>query len=573
MLDELNPQQREVALLRRHCLAIACPGAGKTKMSATKAAWRLQDPAAMVGAVTFSKDAAVELRERILALAPPDAKRRLIAGTFHSLAYKQLQQPGRGRPDIASDGDRLGMLGRVLAELGFDWKVEEAVPIVERIKTNFGRADEGSAEAALYTAYQEALERNGKIDFQDMLRLAVERMQSGEIKPYRFTDLLVDEFQDTDPLQFRWVELHARAGTHVTVVGDDDQSIYGFRAALGFRGMETFASTFEAQRVVLGSNYRCRAEILAAADRVIQNNIDRMPKVLHAARGAGGAVAARRFVDEYEDAVAAVEALQPKLAAGASCAILARTNRILDPIESVCRSQCVPYYRASGGSVLNKPQAALMCNLLQVVEGHKQNGIDAVLGYMGMSSYDLGALHKRMGTAFVQLQKQELVGLGLREDTATAYRAFMKRLGEWQALCQRSFHSLALEGVYEWMMTYAKGDVAIRAIQCIYDVVSRLNGSFTERIEFLKRDNNKPGDGVLVLTTMHSSKGLEYDHVWISRSEEGVVPDDKSPESEERRLFYVAMTRARDSLTISSIKKNAVSRFVIESGIEQKSTA
>ncbi|WP_176025846.1 3'-5' exonuclease, partial [Burkholderia vietnamiensis] len=171
------------------------------------------------------------------------------------------------------------------------------------------------------------------------------------------------------------------------------------------------------------------------------------------------------------------------------------------------------------------------------------------------------------------LQKQELVGLGLREDTATAYRAFMKRLGEWQALCQRSFHSLALEGVYEWMMTYAKGDVAIRAIQCIYDVVSRLNGSFTERIEFLKRDNNKPGDGVLVLTTMHSSKGLEYDHVWISRSEEGVVPDDKSPESEERRLFYVAMTRARDSLTISSIKKNPVSRFVIESRIEQTSAA
>lgn len=100
-----------------------------------------------------------------------------------------------------------------------------------------------------------------------------------------------------------------------------------------------------------------------------------------------------------------------------------------------------------------------------------------------------------------------------------------------------------------------------------------LNGSFTERIEFLKRDNNRPGEGVLVLTTMHSSKGLEYDHVWISRSEEGVVPDEKSPESEERRLFYVAMTRARDSLTISSIKKNPVSRFVIESGVEEKSAA
>lgn len=144
----------------------------------------------------------------------------------------------------------------------------------------------------------------------------------------------------------------------------------------------------------------------------------------------------------------------------------------------------------------------------------------------------------------------------------------MKRLAEWQSLCVREFHSLALEGVFEWMMGYAKGDPAIRALQCTYDVIGRLNGPFTSRIEFLQRDNNKPGDGVLVLTTMHGSKGLEWDHVWISRAEEGVVPDDKSPESEERRLFYVAMTRARETLVITSIQKNAVSRFVIESGVE-----
>jgi superfamily I DNA/RNA helicase len=141
----------------------------------------------------------------------------------------------------------------------------------------------------------------------------------------------------------------------------------------------------------------------------------------------------------------------------------------------------------------------------------------------------------------------------------------MKRLSEWQALTSRQAYSLALEGVLEWMLGYAKGDTAIRAIQATYDVVSRLNGPFNERIEFLKRDNNKPVEGALILTTMHSSKGLEWDHVWITRAEEGVVPDEKSPESEERRLFYVAMTRARDSLVISTIRKNPVSRFVIES--------
>src|ERR1700733_9779644 len=261
MLDGLNPQQREVAEARRHCLAVAGPGAGKTKTIATKVALLLSDPKSLVGAVTFSKDAAVEMRHRILKLSSPDAKRRLVDGTFHSLAFKQLRKPGGAKCDIASDGDRMGLLARVLAEHGFNWKAEEAVPVIEKIKTNFGRVTAGPQEAVLYNAYQQALERNGKIDFQDMLRLSVAGMESGEIKPYAFTDLIVDEFQDTDPLQYRWVELHAMAGAHVTVVGDDDQSIYGFRAALGFRGMESFASSFEARRVVLGSNYRCRDEI------------------------------------------------------------------------------------------------------------------------------------------------------------------------------------------------------------------------------------------------------------------------------------------------------------------------
>ncbi|MFL9995307.1 ATP-dependent helicase [Paraburkholderia sediminicola] len=565
MLDDLNPQQREVAQMRRHCVAIACPGAGKTKTIAAKATLLLADPATTVGAVTFSKDAAVELRDRILQLATPSAKPRLIAGTFHSLAFRQLA--GSGRRDIASEGDRSGLLGRVMAEMGVNWKVEDAVPVIERIKTNFGRVDQGTTEAQLYNAYQEALARNGKIDFQDLLRLAVAGMEKGEIQPYPFTDLLVDEFQDTDPLQYRWVELHANAGARVTVVGDDDQSIYGFRAALGFRGMESFASTFDAQRVVLGSNYRCRSEILDAADRLIRHNEDRIPKLLRAERGTGGTVDTQRFDDEYIDAVAALEALQPKLAAGRSCAILARTNRILDPIESVCRSHGVPYFRASGRSIINRPQGALMCNLLEIVQGTRLNGLDAVLGHSGMSSGHLALLHGDMGSALVQRQKKDLVALGLPEDTATAYRAFMKRLSEWQSLCERKFYSLALEGVQEWMLTYAKADQAIRSIQATYDVISRLSGTFSERIEFLKRDNNKRVEGALVLTTMHNSKGLEWDHVWITRAEENVVPNDKSPESEERRLFYVAMTRARDGLTIATIKKNPVSRFVLESAV------
>ncbi|CAE6966436.1 ATP-dependent helicase [Paraburkholderia domus] len=568
MLDELNPQQREVAQLRQNCVAIACPGAGKTKTIATKAALLLQENTAMVGAVTFSKDAAIELRERILAVAGKAVKKRLIAGTFHSLAYKQLQRPGSRPLDIASDGDRLGLLIRVMQDLGFDGKAEDVIPTIEKIKTNFGQCDSQSAHGQLYLAYQEALARNGKIDFQDMLRLAVEGMQNGTILPYPFTYLLVDEFQDTDPLQYRWIELHAKAGSIVTVVGDDDQSIYAFREALGYRGMESFIKEFDAKPVVLGSNYRCRSEILAAADRVIRNNVDRIAKVLRAEKGPGGSVLTSRHADEYIEATAAVEALAPLLAKGESCAILARTNRILDPLEAVCRSHGVKYYRASGASVLSRPEGALMCNLLEIVERIKETGLDAVLAHLGLRAEQLRSLHASMGAELTQKPRAELVELGLPEDVATNYREFMKRLAEWRGLCDRKFYSLVLEGVNEWMLKYAKKESAIRTIQATYDVLTRLKGSLAERLLFLRQQNNEPTPGALILTTMHSSKGLEWEHVWIARSEESVVPDAKSTETEERRLFYVAMTRARESLMISGTSKNFASRFVTEAQVD-----
>ncbi|WP_438396983.1 ATP-dependent helicase [Caballeronia sp. DA-9] len=568
MLDELNPQQREVAQLRQNCVAIACPGAGKTKTIATKAALLLQEEAVMVGAVTFSKDAALELRERILATAGKAVKKRLVAGTFHSLAYKQLQRPGSRPLDIASDGDRLGLLIRVMQEFGREGKAEDVIPAIEKIKTNFGKCDPQSEDGQLYVAYQDALARNGKIDFQDMLRLAVEGMENGTILPYPFTFLLVDEFQDTDPLQYRWIELHAKAGSIVTVVGDDDQSIYAFREALGYRGMEAFIKQFDAKPVVLGSNYRCRSEILAAADRVIRNNVDRIAKVLRAEKGMGGSVAASRHADEYDEAVAAVETLAPLLAAKQSCAILARTNRILDPLEAVCRSHGVKYYRASGSSVLSRPEGALMCNLLEIVERVKETGLDSVLAHLGLRAEQLRALHANMGAELQQRGRADLVELGLPEDVATNYREFMKRLAEWRGLCDRKFYSLTLSGVSEWMLKYAKKEQAIRAIQATYDVLSRLSGTFAERLLFMRQENNHPTPGALILTTMHSAKGLEWDHVWIARAEETIAPDAKSTEPEERRLFYVAMTRARESLMISGTAKNFASRFVTEAQIE-----
>lgn len=571
MLDGLNPQQREVVETRTSCQAVACPGAGKTKTIATKAAVLLQDVGNRVGAVTFSKDAAEELRDRIRDLAGGDIKKRFIAGTFHSLAFKQLgTAAGAKKLDIAKDGDRWAMVERAVFELGIDLRVEEAIQAIEKIKNDFGRTIPGKPETVLYEAYQASLKRNGKIDFQDMIRLAVEGMEDGTIQPYKFTHLLVDEFQDTDQAQYRWVMCHAKAGAIITVVGDDDQSIYGFREALGYRGMDNFIDELRAKRIVLGSNYRCRSEILAAADRVIRNNDARIEKLLVAQKGAGGTVNVLRCEDEYEESTAAVEFLKPRLERGDSCAVLARTNRHLDAMEAICRSYEVKYYRASGKSILDRPESSLFCGLLENIQGVKVQGLDAVLGFAGFRTDDLEKLHSLMGPTLQMKTKSELVAAEIGDEAATNYRHFMKRFGEWRDLYKRDRLGLVLAGAVEWMLAQAKNDQGARAIQITHDVLARLTGSFSDRINFLKKDSSEAASDALVLTTMHSSKGLEWDNVWIIRAEEGVCPDEKSAESEERRLFYVAMTRARETLSITSTKKGLASRFVTEAQLETK---
>jgi ATP-dependent exoDNAse (exonuclease V) beta subunit len=232
------------------------------------------------------------------------------------------------------------------------------------------------------------------------------------------------------------------------------------------------------------------------------------------------------------------------------------------------RSYGIKYYRASGKSILERPESALFCNLLENIQGSKQAGLDSVLGFGGMSTENLTLLHNEMGPVLKARPKAELVALGIREDAAAAYRAFMKRLGEWRDLYKRNCHGLVLAGAVEWMLGACKNDQASRAIRTTHDVLSRLTGSFSDRINYLRQDNNEPTPDALVLTTMHSSKGLEWDNVWIIRAEEGVCPDEKSSLSEERRLFYVAMTRAREALVITSTKKGISSRFVQEAEIE-----
>lgn len=566
-LEGLNPDQADGAMADGNCLMTACPGSGKSKTLTNKAA-RLLTSLKTVCAVSFTKDSAIELREKILDLVGEDKslKKLLTAGTFHSLCLKQI---GGGVQSMASEGDKVGMVKRALQVNGLenDFSPEDAMRVIEQVKNARVTLSDENPHWKLFRSYQDFLTRNKKIDFQDLVINAVEGMKNGTVKPFNVDYMLVDEFQDADQLQHEWIMLHAAAGVKITAVGDDDQSIYGFRQALGYTGMENFASALSAKKVVLAINYRCHEEILSHAGKLIVENKTRIPKALKAAKGIGGKIGFRQFLNKDAEARAIADAYCDVVRTKESYAVLSRNNRKLDPVESSLMSYGIPYFRPGGGSFLDRYEVSLLFDLIRFAIGKSTTGMDNALSWAGMAEDDLKAIHSKFGYQLIRGSKQDLEDCGVTEEGRALWREFVKRSQGWIKAATTERFNLLITGISEWLSEQAETNFQIDNIAMASSLLCRLNGSLQDRMELLSKNNRKdPPEGPhIALITMHASKGLEWDHVWIIAAEETVIPDEKSSVEEERRLMYVAMTRARKDLMMSSSGSNPVSRFVIES--------
>ena len=291
---QLNPEQQEVVDHDGHSLVVACPGSGKTRVIVVKIGHILsRSPKSRVCAVTFTRDAANELKKRLIDdIGSEVVNKRTRVGTFHSLAIRQLRACGQiGK--VASPAEQQIFVQRALASCEADITYEEAVQTIETVKSSRGPVPE--EDSPLYQAYAALLKRAQVEDLYDVLKKSLTLMQQGVVPPYPVEYMLVDEFQDTDEIQLAWVLEHVKAGTRVTVVGDDDQSVYSFRRALGYQGMDRFRTATGATLIALGTNYRCRSEILSAAETLICHNQERIAKTLRAARGEGGKVSSQRY--------------------------------------------------------------------------------------------------------------------------------------------------------------------------------------------------------------------------------------------------------------------------------------
>ena len=596
-IASLNEEQRQVATCETHCLAIAAPGSGKTKTLAVKAALNLSR-GRTVTAVTFTRDAATELRDRIIAIAGKEHLPNLLVGTFHSIdmlmAFPQMARSGMGRAilqkgrsklrnkwEIIREGHRRSYVARSIEESGLELDIEKATAIIEALKSEF-RLPETENEARLVKTYQGLLKRHGVIDFQDILIETNRALDSGLITPLATDQLMIDEFQDTDALQYAWAMHHAKAGAVVTAVGDDDQSIYGFRRALGYAGMSKFKDDLHADRVVLGTNYRSHREVLEPAERLIACNTERMPKQLVSHKGVGGSAMWAILGSRIEEAEECVKWVANALRNQSTVGVLARTNRRLNEVEAECLKEGVPYIRSEGGSILNTQEMSVVMAMVGVLVDDSALDLDHVLGWAGCSEEELESLRKQLGTnGPLSLTKAMLDKASLSASSKKLVSELGRRIPDWIVILETGGIWYCLDAVNSFLISCTPDSRAKNFIPVVIhaftkELPERVEGSAVpltrKRLQDLRKrrdqskDDQQQGASVALLTA-HGSKGLEGDCVWMMGCEDGTFPDESASLQEERRLFFVAMTRARKSLVVSAAGAKPSSPFIPEAGL------
>lgn len=559
MAAELTRQQQEAVLHDGHLLIVAGPGSGKTSTSVAKATRIIRDPARSLVMVTFTKEAAEEMRKRLLKslaaanLRPPD-ETRLVVATFHSIAIRHLK--------------RHGMRTRVLSPASQDMLYRDALFASNVDKSEWGdvqkefervmySVDQESVEVSSSTRrvvrrYAELLKATGQIDLYTVMRDCALRVHDGSMPPLPFSDMLVDEGQDTDDLQRLWIFAHAKSGCRVTIVGDDDQSIYEWRNALGYEGMRSFLDTFRAHRVELGDNFRSKAEILGPAGVLIAHNQKRLGKHLVARRGRGGAIAGFRAASSQSQNEVLSELIEATPEQHQNVAVLARTNRSLDLLEIVLRGRGLAYTRL-GRSIWEQPVIAGYVGLLQTLLDGSPAGLLPTLQLRHVSDQVRSDLLSAMPGNVSPFLDGTIPDMNLLDksdkdvlvELAKDFSYWRRQLRASRSALTGSVREVILE-VGEQYARWTRNEHGKNLIDLCSRILSDLKGTLSSRLMLVSRRDRDLSKAPIVLMTMHGAKGLEFETVHIIDANK---TDDGStivrPEA-ERRLMYVAITRAKN---------------------------
>lgn len=574
-LSNLNPEQLRATKATGHLMVSACPGSGKTRLLSSRAATLLtENSEGLLLAVSFTRDSSEELKTRILAGVGDGYKKRFYTGTFHSVAMAQLvRQYGREHIRVLSDPEQDQMLCRAWGASNTRMDFEELKKIIDVTRAKFNPEPLQGDPAEIYGRYLSLMRHEKVHDFQELLLRSVREMQSGEIKPIPARWLLVDETQDMDEIQYAWISAHAKAGTEVTIVGDDDQSIYGWRSAMGFEGMNRFREEFNAGHITLSRNYRCSKDILSVSAKLIGHNTTRVDKPIRAERDDRGSVEVYRLAGRDEEALKiATEAVKDPVG---TWAVLARSNWLLLNVQSKLSGLGAQYYIRGTKSIWKKRPVVAYLSLLRAINTDTWHGMANTLYIMGTDPKFLDDMKHISDCASIvlpfaakEIKKHEQ---RLGKDRIKPILDLAKNFSDWQRLSKSEDSNLALIQPLNWFTGYLlKGEAAL--VQGVYDdILKNISGNVTTKLHKLIRikSNETKGTGVGLLT-IHAAKGLEFDNVWVMGMEAGIMPHSKAKlQEEERRLAYVAFTRARNRLCLSHTlgDKITVSPYLEDAGI------
>ncbi len=552
MAASLTPQQQEAVLYDGHLVIVAGPGSGKTSTSVEKATRILQDPKRSLVMVTFTKDAAEEMRKRLVKSVAEAGMRtptedRLIVATFHSIAIRHLKRHGL-TTKVLSPAAQGALYRDAVITAGVDKDLwVEVQQEFEKVmySVDQSKVDVKPVTRNVVARYQQLLKATGQIDLYTVMRDCALRVHDGSMPPLPFTDMLVDEGQDTDELQRLWIFAHARAGCRVTIVGDDDQSIYEWRNALGFEGMRSFLDTFRAHRIELGDNFRCRAEILGPAALLISHNQQRLGKKLVARRGRGGAIAAFRASSGDEQNKLLADLIEAAPERHEEAAILARTNRSLDMLEIVLRTRGIAYTRL-GKSIWEQPVIAGFLGLLQTLLDGSPSGLLPVLQMRHVSNEvrsDLLLAHGGDVSSYLDGAVPAMDSMDATDKSTL--RELAKTLSYWRRQLREGAVREVILDAGDHYAGWTTQKPAKKLVELCGRILADLRGTLSARLATVLR-KDRGATAQIVLMTMHGAKGLEFETVHIidaNKSDDG--SEIVRPEA-ERRLMYVALTRAKN---------------------------
>ncbi|MCR5614066.1 ATP-dependent helicase [Treponema sp.] len=615
---ELNPEQyRAVTTVEGPILIIAGAGSGKTRVITYRIAHMLDIgiPQSQILALTFTNKAAREMEERIKDLTGKKLQ-LLTVSTFHAFGVKILRQEitalgWRENFSIYDETDRNALIKETGRELGFtadNLDVYQIGNLFSNIKC--GRKTwngENDAYKQLYEGYQAGLKLYNAVDFDDLIVLPIKLFRENPeiLEKYRsrFKYIMIDEFQDTSHQQYEF--MHLLADRNVAVVGDDDQSIYSWRGA-DYQNIINFEKDFKGmQEIRLEQNYRSTETILAAANGVISHNTNRKDKKLWSGNNSGKPIEIFMPENETDEADFIAESIQgiaieEKLKYD-QFGVLMRANTQSRAIEEAFLEANIPYTMSGGTSFFQRKEIKDIISYLRVIANHDDDvnliriinvprrGIGratlemlndyalqnkctlwtAITDLMGMSGSPFSEKTKADMESFMSLIESNssmISGRGLSKKV----RALVEEINYWDYLIADNpksekaarFKYLNIESLIHSIETWENNPDNYDA-----NLYTYLN-----RITLLSRDDgdDENDKGKVNLMTIHASKGLEFPVVFIAGAEDGLIPHARSIEEgegnieEERRLFYVAITRARDKLFISSCRKRRKMQSVVE---------